>query len=186
MPPEPPSGKGTIFYRLFRSEFVRMYTKPLCSDSFSSFCSFEPQERDFRANIQEAFNYYINTHIPQAIQKLENEETPAHLLEQYDRDEQMHPIADSVKRGRARTEDNINLRAFLHHHGICMRHLGIVFSCCTVEYWKERVASEMILRICKNTAKILFRRAFERFKSPNSDAFVKFFIDYLVRSIIHA
>jgi hypothetical protein len=179
MPPEPPSGKGTVFYRLFRSEFVRGYSKPLCSDSFSSFCCQEPREKEFQTNIKEAFNYYINVHIPNAVQMLETKESPSHLFEEFDSVEQLHVITDSVKRGREKIEDNISLKMVLHHHGICMRHLGIVFACCKTDYWKERVAVEMILRICKNTAKILFRRSFERFRTPNNEAFVKFFIDYL-------
>jgi hypothetical protein len=181
MPPEPPSGKGTVFYRLFRSEFVRVYSKPLCSDSFSSFCCQEPREKEFQTNIKEAFNYYINVHIPNAVQMLETKESPSHLFEEFNSVDELHVITDSVKRGREKIEDNISLKTVLHHHGICMRHLGIVFACCKTDYWKERVAVEMILRICKNTAKILFRRSFERFRTPNNEAFVKFFIDYLVR-----
>eukprot|EP00029_Vermamoeba_vermiformis_P005306 TRINITY_DN1805_c0_g1_i1.p1 TRINITY_DN1805_c0_g1~~TRINITY_DN1805_c0_g1_i1.p1 ORF type:complete len:772 (-),score=122.44 TRINITY_DN1805_c0_g1_i1:14-2329(-) len=179
MPPEPPTAKGTVFYRLFRSEFVRVFAKPLCSDSFSSFCTHEPREKEFQANIKEALNYYINTHIPKVVHMLENKESPSHLFEEFNDIEQLHMITDSVKRGRDKIEDNVNLKTFLHHHGICMRHLGIVFASCKTDYWKERVAIEMILRICKNTAKVLFRRSFERFRTPNNEAFVKFFIDYL-------
>ncbi len=186
MAPEPPSGKGTVFYRLFRSEFVRVFSKPLCCDSFTSFCAHEPKEKEFQANIKEAFNYYINVHIPKAVEQLESKESPALLFKEFETSVDMiHVITDSVARGRKHIEDNINLKTFLHHHGIGMRHLGIVFASCKVEYWKERVAVEMILRICKNTAKILFRRAFERFRTPNNEAFVKFFIDYLVRPILH-
>ena len=95
--------KNAHLSRLFRPEFVRDYSKPLCSDAFSGFIKGTPRESEHNKEIEEASQYLASILIPK--------------------------VAKDLTRIMQEARDQGNLTKFrltetVHSYGINCRHLG--------------------------------------------------------------
>lgn len=108
----PTKGDTKVFdhlWKLFRPEFLKLYTKPLCSDTFSKFMENIDEHNTCKENISKAQEYLENTLIPNTAKKLDE------------------LIFTFWKIGKLNFGNNLNIGWLLHQHGVNLRYLTQVY-----------------------------------------------------------
>ncbi|KNC56085.1 aminotransferase [Thecamonas trahens ATCC 50062] len=77
MPPMPPKAfpgvRGSFLFNLFRPEFVRHYSVPLCSDAYTNWIRADPDAASYGAACDAAFEHLLTTTIPSCLEQLKSD-----------------------------------------------------------------------------------------------------------------
>lgn len=181
MPPEPPS--GNFLCRLMRHEFVRQYSKPLCSDAYSNFVSRKDIKRvTYAQDCNDAYMKLITDVIPKFVDKLQ---LPADICISFYNEynhASMTPASSVHKITRVDPideRDKVDLKHLMHESGINMRHLGKLYVLLDSKYWKKRVFDEMVQRTSYAILQALLTLSLEKFKSMKNDHIMVVLTEYL-------
>eukprot|EP01091_Cochliopodium_minus_P008352 TRINITY_DN1876_c1_g1_i2.p1 TRINITY_DN1876_c1_g1~~TRINITY_DN1876_c1_g1_i2.p1 ORF type:complete len:1315 (-),score=354.21 TRINITY_DN1876_c1_g1_i2:100-3675(-) len=153
--------QGSIFYRMFRPEFVSNYKIPLCSDSFSGFLDIS-QLPTCNNEIKFAHKF-LNEIILKFSQKLSQEVIPVFSK---------HKKYTNVEISKSLTER-------MHSEGINIRYAGRVRYQCENDRWNSYLMLEMVGRTIKRQAKEYFRLELsKKVKSYGIGCCLNRFVDY--------
>ena len=162
MPPTTPdqSIPQSHLFRLFRSEAVRNFPRPLCSDAYSGFISKDPARATYNSDIREATTWLLETHLPKVSPKIAQSICEILSLKKF---------------------ASINISYQFHQFGLNMRYLGLVFANI---YEKYPVAAhylllEIVARIVKNMLRRRLRKKMAQLKIPLEAPYGRVIIQYL-------
>lgn len=80
----------------------------------------------------------------------------------------------------------LNLSKEMHHRGINMRFLGVLYMCLTQGFWKKvrmddegvslwkRVLNEMVYRVSKETLRVLMRNSMQRIGLATEEPYIRY------------
>eukprot|EP00698_Gefionella_okellyi_P019755 TRINITY_DN6103_c0_g1_i2.p1 TRINITY_DN6103_c0_g1~~TRINITY_DN6103_c0_g1_i2.p1 ORF type:complete len:942 (+),score=237.40 TRINITY_DN6103_c0_g1_i2:384-3209(+) len=122
MPPQVPEKSSDVWYKLFRHEFVRSLSSPLCSDAFTAWGRLDI--RKHCGDVRAAYNVYLTQTLPAATADID------------------YLIANASPHER--------LISNIHRFGINIRHLGRVRSHSEQPLTKRYLLLELCTRAMKN------------------------------------
>jgi len=144
-------------YELFRQEFLQIYDKPLCPDSFSNFIRNDPDRQQHNDNIIEATQHLHDVFIPKIVTVLNSViQDPHELFLNFD-------VCDT-----------------LHSQGINLRYLGKIREKLTNASMRTLLLIEMCARIMKNIMRFALRKTAKTNKIPLAEPFKKCIIKQLI------
>eukprot|EP01087_Luapelamoeba_hula_P010090 TRINITY_DN2656_c0_g1_i1.p1 TRINITY_DN2656_c0_g1~~TRINITY_DN2656_c0_g1_i1.p1 ORF type:complete len:1242 (+),score=212.82 TRINITY_DN2656_c0_g1_i1:20-3745(+) len=155
-PPEPPTLQGSFLYRLLRQELVQQSPKPLCADAFSAFQMTDPRRNEWNTDVASAYAWLLKEKVVEFARFLESFETET--LEE---------------------KEKINLTVELHKMGINVRFLGPIYEALESLYWRERVMTEMVIRVAKCTLRVFLRRTMARIHLATEEPYICVAVDFL-------
>ena len=149
---------GQIFFKMFRSEFLKDFGKPLSPDAFSNFQT-RNQEED-EEEIRAATLFLTLQKIPQVA---------VDLLNKF-----------AVHKQHNKPVVNFTLTKFLHKSGVNMRYLGLLLEALPEdEELYNLVLVEIVARIVKNRLREQMRKMMTKVKAPAEAPFNMLVIDIL-------
>lgn len=154
------TSKNEHLYRLFRPEFVKKYSKPLCSDTYSGFVSKHGGETHIQ-EVVDASNFLYQKIIPSFAQELSTFSAN-------------HSVEELAKLW--------NIKGALHKKGINLCQMGILR-----RYTKAKpdspvkllLLTEMIARTCKHEIHELLRNKLKETKLALQEPYKGVVVDYL-------
>eukprot|EP00947_MAST-08B_sp_MAST-8B-sp1_P000142 g142.t1 len=128
---------GTIFVRHLRPEFIKAFAdskegKPLSADALSMFASGASDSAEMNERVKRATKFLLKIAIPDCARELDK--------------------TRPVKQGSSISE-------FLHHRGINVRHMGLVYHHCVNDEARTALLAEMVARTIKNLMRHAAREA---------------------------
>lgn len=151
-PPEKPDlkYKSGHLYQLLRPEFLRLYSKPLCNDSFTRFVMHDPLKQEYVREIEEATEFLQRVLVPRCSQALDN-----------------------VMKGKVRngTVDGVNIGELVHLHGLPLRWLGRIRKACSSEASRMLLLIEMATRTIKSELRQIFRKTSKTTGMPSQEPY---------------
>ena len=142
--------KGSHLYQLFKPEFVKKYTTPLCSDSFGKWEIVDQEIHEY--NINNATEYLFNIVIPTISSHLDiyfvsyNENVNFEIICEGD---SFFPKRET-KENLITNEEIEKILNTITRGGVNMRYLGLIRQRMENEIGKKIILTEIIARTAKN------------------------------------
>jgi tetratricopeptide (TPR) repeat protein len=164
-PPEDPKQLNTVrrnthLFCLFRPEFMKIYGKKLCNDTFTQFVAHDPHNVRYQHQVQAATKFLRKNLIPDCAERLDTA-VRAHY--------------------RNATLHQFSVTNFMHSYGIGMHWAGSVRKHCKREEARTLLLIEMVVRVVKNDFRAQLRRRGLNMNMPTEEPYRRVVVDLLNR-----